>query len=274
MSAGETQFIMVGDGARQRRIACLSSPAAEPGGAGVLWLIGLKSDMRSTKACALADWTHARGLGFTRFDYSGHGESGGSFEDATLSDWLLEAEEVFTHLTTGPQIIAGSSTGGHVALLLIRRLLRERPAEASRVKGLVLIAPAWDLTEELMWKKFPEEARRAVMETGRWVRPSAYDAGGYAITKRFIEDGRLHLFAEHPAGERFNPGRPIAVLQGAQDKDVPIEHALRLRDVLDGDWLEFTIVADGEHRLSRPEDLDKLYALIERQISAGPGLPG
>lgn len=262
MSVSETQFMTVGEGARQRRIAYTVEPASKPGAAHLLWLIGLKSDMGSTKAVALARWCAGHGLGLTRFDYSGHGRSDGRFDEAVLSDWLEEAEAVFTAATVGPVIVAGSSTGGHVALLLLRRLMESSPEQASRIKGLVLIAPAWDLTEELMWNKFPDEARREIQEKGRWVEPSAYDPGGYIITRDFIEDGRQHLFA----GAAFDPGRPIQVLQGALDQDVPLEHALRLKDVLAGDWVRFTIVEDGEHRLSRPEDLEKLYALVERLL--------
>lgn len=258
MSASDPQFITVGSGDSAREIAVISAPPAEPERAGVLWLIGLKSDMGSTKAEALARWTEERGLGFTRFDYSGHGRSGGVFEEATLSDWLAESEAVF-RLTHGPQIIVGSSTGGHMALLLLRRLMEHAPGEAARVRGLVLIAPAWDLTEELMWKQYPPEARRAIEQEGRWTQPSDYDPAGYVITRRFIEDGRHHLLR----GAGFDPARPVLVLQGAEDTAVPIAHARALGDVLAGDWVRMTEVPDGEHRLSRPQDLEKLYRLIE-----------
>lgn len=269
MTAREPQFITVGEGGKQRKIAYLADPAREPDGPGILWLIGLKSDMASTKADALAQWTAARGLGFTRFDYSGHGLSGGPFEDATISDWLEEASAIFRTVTSGPQIIAGSSTGGHVALLLLRHLIESYPEDAKRVIGLVLIAPAWDLTEELMWKAFPEEARREITERGAWMRPSAYDARGYPITRLLIEDGKKHLFL----GQRFNPGRPVAVLQGAQDQDVPLAHVEKLASVLDGGWVTMTVVPDGEHRLSRPGDLELLYGLIEAQLAQRPLSP-
>lgn len=258
MSASDPQFITVGRGASAREIAAIPAPPAEPGAPGLLWLIGLKSDMVSTKAQALARWTAERGLGFTRFDYSGHGRSGGEFEEATISDWLAESEAVFG-LTQGPQIVVGSSTGGHMALLLLRRLMEHAPSEAARVRGLVLIAPAWDLTEELMWKQYPPAARRAIEQDGRWTQPSDYDPAGYVITRRFIEDGRKHLLR----GAGFDPGRPVLVLQGAVDTAVPIAHARALADVLAGDWVRMTEIADGEHRLSRAQDLEKLYGLIE-----------
>lgn len=245
--------LTVGEGAKARRIAY----RRHPGTPGVVWLIGLKSDMRSTKAEALAQWTAARGMGFTAFDYSGHGASDGPFEAATLSDWLEEAAAVFMRATQGPQILAGSSTGGHVALMLLRHLMAHHPDHAARIKGLVLIAPAWDLTD-LMWSQLADSARAEILEKGEWRRPSAYDPAGYPITRRFIEDGEAHRFE----GASFNPARPVLVLQGALDPDVPLAHATRLADVLAGDWVRMTVVPDGEHRLSRPEDIEKLFALV------------
>lgn len=260
MGAHDPQFITVGSGTAARRIAYLADPPHD-GATGLVWLTGLKSDMVSTKAEALAAWTAARGLGYTRFDYSGHGRSEGRFEDATLSDWLDESEAVFRKVTKGPQILVGSSTGAHVALLLLRRLMETAPDEAARVRGLVLVAPAWDLAE-LMWSQLSGEAQREIAEKGQWVRPSAYDPAGYVITRRFIEDGRRHLFKD----AAFDPGRPVLVLQGAEDRDVPIAHARALRDVLAGNWVRITEIPDGEHRLSRPEDLAKLYALVEELL--------
>jgi pimeloyl-ACP methyl ester carboxylesterase len=136
--------------------------------------------------------------------------------------------------------------------------MQDDPDQAKWVRGLVLIAPAWDLTE-LMWSQLPEDARQEIMDKGLWMRPSAYDPVGYAITKRFIEDGRRHLLR----GAHFDPGRPVLVLQGAQDRDVPIAHARDLPSVLAGDRVRITEVPDGEHRMSRPQDLEKLYDLIE-----------
>ena len=262
MSEQEPQFITVGAGETSRRIAYLAAHPARDGAPGLLWLTGLKSDMISTKAAALADWTAARGLGMTRFDYSGHGRSEGAFEDATIGDWLEESEAVFRQVTRGPQILVGSSTGGHLALLLLQRLLQTAPEDAARVLGLALVAPAWDLTEELMWARYSDEARHEIMENGRWVQPSAYDPAGYVITRQFIEDGRRHLLM----GAEMDPGRPVLVLQGALDQDVPLAHTERLRSVLKGDWVRITEVPDGEHRLSRPEDLAKLYGLIAQLL--------
>lgn len=251
-------YIEVAPGGRVRRIATIVAPPAKRDALGLMWLPGLKSDMLSTKATALAEWAARRGIGMTRFDYSGHGHSSGRFEDALIGDWLEEAEAVFTSCTSGPQILVGSSTGGHIALLLLRRLMQSRPESAARIKALVLIAPAWDLTEELMWKKLPAEARREVEEKGFTFRPSAYDPAGLIITRAFIEDGRKHLLAR----ETFDPGRPIRVLQGLLDADVPPEHVRELKSFLAGNWVEINEVPDGEHRLSRPEDLERLFTMI------------
>ncbi len=257
MVDAEPQFLNVDAGGKRRRIATMVSAGTRDDGLGLMWLPGLKSDMISTKAAALAEWAAPRGLGMTRFDYSGHGRSEGVFEEATVGDWLAEARAVFTKLTNGPQILVGSSTGGHIALLLLRDLMRSAPEHAARVKALVLIAPAWDLTEELMWKEFDADARRDIMENGVYYRPSDYGEP-YAITRRFIEEGRYHLFGGAP----FDPGRPVVILQGVMDKDVPVEHARRLAGFLMGGWAKLIEVADGEHRMSRPQDLELLYREI------------
>lgn len=257
----EPQFLTVEAGGTSRKIAVLASRAERADGLGLMWLAGLKSDMISTKAAALAEWAAPRGLGMTRFDYSGHGRSDGAFEAATIGDWLAEARAVFTRLTQGPQILVGSSTGGHVALLLLRDLMTTAPEQAERIKALVLIAPAWDLTEELMWNAFDADARRDIMEKGVFYQPSDYGEP-YAITRRFIEEGRYHLFGGAP----FDPGRPVVILQGVMDRDVPVEHARRLAQFLTGGWAKLIEVADGEHRMSRPQDLKLLYREIDGLI--------
>lgn len=261
MSGPQVQFIEVGGEADRRRIAYISQ-AGKPGAPGLLWLAGLKSDMVSTKAEALSHFAAERGLSYVRFDYSGHGQSEGEFENGTIGAWLKEALAVFSELTIGAQIVVGSSTGGHIALLMLRHLMAEDAREAERLRALVLIAPAWDLTEELMWKQFPEAARREIMEQGFTLRPSDYGEP-YRITRRFIEEGREHLLARRP----FDPQRPIVMLQGLQDQDVPAAHARDLVAFITGDWAKLVEVADGEHRLSRPQDLDRLYTLIDEQLS-------
>jgi pimeloyl-ACP methyl ester carboxylesterase len=262
MSEPPLQFLDIGLDADKRRIAYLHHPA-KSGAAGLIWLTGLKSDMVSTKASALADWAAARGLGMTRFDYSGHGRSDRAFEDAVMSDWIEEAGAILSQVTIGDQILVGSSTGGHVALALLKKLMTETPERAQRIRGLLLIAPAWDLTEELMWEKFPDEARRAILEEGRWVRKSDYDPNGYVITRRFIEDGRNSLICGAP----FNPGRPITIIQGLLDTDVPPDHTRRLLGLLTGGQTSLIEVPDGGHRLSRPEDMALMFGAIERILA-------
>jgi pimeloyl-ACP methyl ester carboxylesterase len=144
---------------------------------GLLWLGGFKSDMNGTKADALDRWAGDQGRAMVRFDYSGHGESGGNFAAGTIGRWLEEALAVFNAYCAGPQVLIGSSMGGWLALLLVRELARRGPPLDSRVVGLVLIAPAVDFTEELMWKRFTPEARRAIEHEGAWARPSQYSDG-------------------------------------------------------------------------------------------------
>ena len=251
------QTLSVGRKSDERIIACLVDRRGNL--PGVIWLPGLKSDMISTKATALAEWASERGVSCTRFDYSGHGRSSGRFEDGTIGAWLEEADAVYSHLTEAPQILVGSSTGGYIALLLLRKLLDERPQDASRIIGLVLIAPAWDLTTRLMWDRFPESARRDLIEKGVYLRPSQYSDEPYAITRTFIEEGKQHLIG--PSG--FDPGRPVHVLHGLLDEDVPWEHTLDLVSILHGDHVHVEAVPEGDHRLSQPENIELMLRTVE-----------
>jgi pimeloyl-ACP methyl ester carboxylesterase len=264
MGESQPQFLDVGAGTESRRIACLVHRAGcGAGKGGVVWLGGFKSEMTATKATALAAWAAEQKVDCLRFDYSGHGQSGGRFEDGTLSRWLEEARAAFTRLTEGPQVLVGSSMGGHISLLLLRALMAEAPQEEKRIKGLVLIAPAWDMTE-LMWANLPASARRDIEEKGVYLRPSRYGDGPYPITRRLIEDGRRHLIGNAP----FDPGRPVHILHGLQDPDVPWEHTLDLVAHLSGDWTRVAAVPDGEHRLSRPEDIALLLEIVGGLVEA------
>ena len=248
MIGAQPQFLALDtDDGEPRRIACLVQPGAADR-PDLLWLAGFKSEMTSTKATALASYAAARGLGLVRVDYSGHGQSGGRFEDGTVTRWLEEARAVFERLTAGPVILVGSSMGGYIALLLLRQLMAAAPAHARRIRGLALIAPAWDMTERLMWQVFSAKARSAPIEHGVYSRPSEYGDGDYPITRALIEDGRRHLIGAAP----FDPGRPVHILHGLLDPDVPWEHTLDLVAHLSGDWARVEAVPDGEHRLSRP----------------------
>jgi len=228
-------------------------------GPGIVWLPGFKSNMTSTKASALADWAETVGVSMTRLDYSGHGLSPGRVEDGTIGRWLEEVREVVLSHTRGQLIVVGSSMGGYLALLLVQALMRELPIQADRIVALVLIAPAWDMTERLMRPRMSESARRQIEENGVWLRPSRYDDGPYPITRRLLDEGEQHQIGMAP----FNPGRPVHILHGLQDPDVPWEHTLDLVAHLDGDWTRVVAVPDGDHRLSRPEDIGLLLRTVK-----------
>lgn len=264
MTSTSPQFLTVGNAGQPHRIACLVDAPADDKRPAVMWLPGFKSEMTSTKASALSVWARQRGIGCTRFDYSGHGRSDGDLAHGTIGRWLEEAQAIFLGLTHGPQILVGSSMGGYIALLLLRAMLRDKPAAADRIHGLVLIAPAWDMTEQLMWARFPDSIKREIMETGAYLRPSSYGDSPYLITRGLIEEGRTHLIGTTP----FDPGRPVHILHGLLDADVPWEHTLDLVAHLSGDWVRVSAVADGDHRLSRPEDLALLLSILDDQTQS------
>jgi pimeloyl-ACP methyl ester carboxylesterase len=237
-----------------RRIAVHPRSGDSPG---LFWLGGFKSDMQGTKAQALDRWAQAHGRACLRFDYSGHGESGGAFKDGTIGRWLAESLAVYTNLAKGPQVVIGSSMGGWLALLLARALREKKSGPP--IAGMVLIAPAVDFTEELMWKHFPEAVKREIEDKGLWLRPSEYGEGPYPITKNLIEDGRKHLML----GGLIEPGCPVHILQGVQDPDVPWRHAVELVSRFARDDVVLTLIKDGDHRLSRPEDIERLLAAVK-----------
>ena len=238
-------------------LAYLSRPG-EAGRTGFFWLGGFNSDMTGTKAECLDGLARERGRPCLRFDYSGHGNSQGRFEDGTLSLWLDEAARVFTGLSQGPMVVVGSSMGGFLALLLLRRLAAADPAAAARIRGLLLIAPAADMTEALLWAEADETARAAIMTEGRWLRPSPYGEP-YPITRRLIEDGRRHLILE----DGLEVACPVHILHGEDDPDVPWRHGLRLHQALTGDNVAFTLIKGGDHRLSTPRDLATIASAAE-----------
>jgi pimeloyl-ACP methyl ester carboxylesterase len=249
----EPAFIEVGNDAGPRRIAVRARTGSPPG---LFWLSGFNSDMRGTKAIALDAWAAERNRACVRFDYSGHGESGGAFVDGTIGRWLEETVAVFEQFCAGPQVVIGSSMGGWMALLLARELAR-RPGRRASLAGLVLIAPAPDFTEELMWKNFSPEARHEIETNGVWLRPSAYGEP-YPITRALIEEGRNHLLL----GGSIDVGCPVRILQGAQDPDVPWQHAFALAHRLPVDDVVLTMIQDGDHRLSRPQDIARMIAAV------------
>jgi len=235
--------MMTSDG---HRIAYRQSPgtAELPG---FIWLSGFHSDMTGTKAQAVEDWAGQTGHPFLAFDYFGHGQSDGDFADGTVSRWKADALAVIDRLTDGPQVLVGSSMGGWIALLAAL-------ARPDRVAGLILIAPAPDFTEILMWASFPDAVKDEIMTQGHWIRPSEYDDEGYPITRRLIEDGRDHLLLDRSIPFR----KPVRILQGMQDADVPWSHAMELVSRLETGDLAITLVKDGDHRLSRAQDISRL----------------
>jgi pimeloyl-ACP methyl ester carboxylesterase len=249
-------FIEVGSGEATRQIAVRRRTGDTPG---LLWLGGFKSDMGGVKAAALDSWAVAHRRGCVRFDYSGHGESGGKFTDGTISRWLEESIAVFDAFCRGPQVAVGSSMGGWLALLLARELRRRGGTDAqASIAAMVLVAPAIDFTEELMWKRFPAEVKRRLEKDGVWERPSAYSEAPYPITAGLIEDGRRHLLL----GGLIESGCAVRILQGVADPDVPWSHAVELVSRLAQDDVVLSLVKDGDHRLSRPEDIERLLAAV------------
>jgi len=255
MSDCRLTSIEVGTGKAARRIAVRIRDGAAPG---VFWLGGFKSDMKGTKAAALDEWAAANGRACIRFDYSGHGESGGDFAEGTIGRWLDESLAVFEAFARGPQVVVGSSMGGWLALLLARALKERGSSAAGPIAGMVLIAPAVDFTEELMWKQFTPAIRRQIEATGMWERPSDYSEAPYVITRGLIEEGRRHLLLDG----LIETGCPVHILQGVQDSDVPWQHAMDLSSRLARDDVVLTLVKDGDHRLSRAEDIERLIAAV------------
>lgn len=219
----------------------------------ILWMGGFRSDMTSTKAEKLCDAAEAEGRAWLRFDYSAHGESEGDFSTATLSQWLDDAVEMIRHEGGEKPVLVGSSMGGWLALRAVQILA----AAGHPPGGLVLIAPAVDFTEALMWAQFPEAIRRQIMDEGVWYRPSEYSPEPYPITRALIEDGRKHLLMGK--GARF--GVPIHILQGGQDSDVPLDHVRAFMAELAAEDVTLTLIPDGSHRLSREQDIATLQRI-------------
>jgi pimeloyl-ACP methyl ester carboxylesterase len=249
----EPAFIDVGEDGSRRSIAVRPRAGSVPG---LFWLGGFNSDMKGTKALALDAWAAEHGRACVRFDYSGHGESGGAFIDGTIGRWLEESLAVFERFCSGPQVLTGSSMGGWMALLLAREIAR-RPGSRASLAGLVLIAPAPDFTEQLMWNGFSPEVKREIETKGVWLRPSQYGEP-YPITRTLIEEGRNHLLL----GSAIDVGCPVRILQGAQDPDVPWQHAFALAHRLPSDDVVLTMIQDGDHRLSRPQDIARIIAAV------------
>ncbi len=239
-------FLEQPDGAR------LAWRRVEGQGPTVVWLGGFMSDMTGTKAEALSDWAVANAGAYVRFDYFGHGASSGDFSDGTITRWRADALAVIDDLTQGELVLVGSSMGGWIACLVAM----SRP---QRVKAMVLIAPALDFTEKLMTPDIPPEGHAALAADGVWMRPSDYGEP-YPITRNLLEDGARWSILN---GQPIPISVPVRLLQGGQDPDVPWRHALELAQALKGDDVVFTLIKDGDHRLSRPQDIARLIQCVE-----------
>jgi pimeloyl-ACP methyl ester carboxylesterase len=242
------------------RLATLSRPAsvenAENALPGLFWLGGFRSNMRGLKGTFIDALAERQGRAFLRFDYSGHGESEGDFAQGAIGIWAAEAFAVFCALTTGPQIVIGSSMGAWVALLLARALAEA--GQSHRLAGMAMIAPAVDFTEELMWPRLPDAVRREIEEKGSWMRPADGYGESYPLTRLLFEDGRAHrLF-----GGEIRSFCPATILQGMEDPDIPWRHTMKLVEHLAADPVTVSLIKDGDHRLIRPQDLVALEKAI------------
>jgi hypothetical protein len=245
MTGDKTQFLTAPDG------AAIAYRKQDGGGPTVVMLGGFRSDMTGTKAQALADACAAAGRAFLRFDYFAHGQSSGDFADGTISRWRADALEAIDRLTEGRLLLVGSSMGGWIATLAAL-------ARPERIAGLVLIAPAHDFTEKLMSPSLPDEARAALTASGRWERPSAYGDGPYVITRKLLDDGAAWSVLDAPIAI----DAPVRILQGMDDPDVPWPHALKVAQALAGKDVRLTLIKDGDHRLSRPQDITLLQETV------------
>ncbi|WP_036766820.1 alpha/beta fold hydrolase [Parvularcula oceani] len=230
------------------RIAYLRSQGSGPG---IVWLGGYASDMRGTKAEAVSEWAEHAGRACVRFDYTGHGESEGQFEDGTIGRWLDDALHVLDNLTSGPQVLVGSSMGAWIAGLIAKR----RP---ERLAGLLLLAPAPDFTQDLTRKDWSAEDKAKLERDGRVAFPSAYDDSEMVYTKALFEDGAKHLILHEPLPIPC----PVRIIQGTKDESVPWTHGVRTAEHMEGDDITVTLVKDADHRLSTPNDIARLLRVL------------
>ncbi len=200
----------------------------------------------------LSDAFMAEGRAFLRFDYLVHGESSGDFRDGTISRWRADALAALEALTEGPLVLVGSSMGGWISFLVAA-------VSPQRLHAMVLIAPAADFTAALMKPGLPPEAHEAIARDGEWIRPSLYEPTGYPITRGLLEDGARWTILGAPVPIDC----PVRILQGREDPDVPWQHALELANAIKSEDVVFTLIKDGDHRLSRDQDIARLISSVE-----------
>ncbi|MCH4548588.1 alpha/beta hydrolase [Rhizobium changzhiense] len=262
LSNAQPQFLTVGEGEAAREIAMLVRPAQAGNDAPALvWLSGYRSDMSGTKAVELDGLAAELGLACIRLDYSGHGLSGGSFGDGTISRWLEEALAVIRHVAPDRIILVGSSMGGWIALRLAQELARQGGVtlEGPKLAGMVLIAPAPDFTSELIEPNLKAKERKSLAERGYFEERSQYSPEPNIYTRALIEDGRKNRVLDGI----IETGCPVHILQGMKDADVPHAHAMKLVEHLPADDVVLTFVRDGDHRLSRPGDIALLLSAVK-----------
>ncbi len=262
-SAPDPQFIDVGSGDRMRSIAFIDLPARMGTDLPhLVWLGGYRSDMSGTKAVELERHARETGGACLRFDYSGHGVSGGDFAEGTISRWLAEALAVIDHIGASRMILVGSSMGGWIALRVIEEL-RKR-GQGGRIAGLVLIAPAPDFTCDLIEPNLTAEQKQSLETRGYFEEPTPYGPDPNIFTRALIEDGRKNRVLTG----MIETGCPVHILQGRQDPDVPYTHALKLMQHLTADDVVLTLIGDGDHRLSRPHDIETMIAAVKGMSGA------
>lgn len=236
------------------QIACNRRAGAGPE---VVFCGGFRSDMGGTKALALDAHCAAAGYAFTRFDYRGHGDSSGEFIDGRIGLWLADTLAVIDRVAEGAVVLVGSSMGAWIALLAAR-------ARPQRVRGLVLIAPAVDFTEALIWRRLPDAAKETLLRDGVWLRESDYTDEPDRISLGLIEEGREHLLFDGPIP--FDG--PVRILHGMADETVPWEFATRTAEALTSTDVTVALVKDGDHRLSDPANLARLMVALDEVIAA------
>jgi len=222
---------------------------------GVVFLPGFKSDMMGSKALAVEAFCKKRGQAFTRFDYTGHGQSSGDFDDGCIGDWAKDTSDVIKTVTSGPQVLIGSSMGGWIMLLATLM-------DSSRIAGLIGIASAPDFTETLVWDKFSNDQKKEIETKGYVDLPNCYEGPDYRINQKLIIDGRKHILLD----KKIPIHCPVRLIHGQLDDDVPWQTSLDLAQQLGSDDVEINLIKSGDHRLSEPDDLNRLTQVISRLL--------